>query len=126
MSDVQKKLGVKNIPDLVRKEIMGITGTNKLNNEDFKKYNRSLQEITNKVMNDSKNKSACNELMEKIIKNCRGVKKCNDGKNRSEKEKQRQNFGILLGFKENDIFLTKEQSVLDKITTVFARHEIYL
>ena len=33
---------------------------------------------------------------------------------------------MLLGFKENDIFLTKEQSVLSKITTVFARCEIYL
>ena len=76
-------------------------------------------------MNNSKNKYVRNDLMEKVIKNCRGVKKCNDGKNRNEKEKQRQNFKILLGFKENDIFLTKKQSVLDKITTVFARHEIY-
>ena len=30
--------------------------------------------------------------MEKIIKNCRGVKKCNDGVNRLDKEDQRQKF----------------------------------
>ena len=30
--------------------------------------------------------------MEKIIKNCRGVKKCNDGVNRGDKENQRNNF----------------------------------
>ena len=28
--------------------------------------------------------------MEKIIKNCRGVKRCNDGINRIEKEKQKE------------------------------------
>ena len=54
------------------------------------------------------------------------MKKCKYGENRGKKEQQRQNFRILLGFKEHDIFLTKEQSVLNKITTVFARCEIYL
>ena len=41
--------------------------------------------------------------MEKIIKNCRGVRKCNDGTNRMKKEEQRDNFRSLLGFKEHDI-----------------------
>ena len=54
-------------------------------------------------------------LLEKIIKNCRGVKKCQDGINRMEKEEQRENFRILLGFMENDIMLTKEQSVLKSV-----------
>ena len=45
-------------------------------------------------------KYAKNKLMEKIIKNCRGVKKCNDGVNRLGKEDQRQNIRIYLGFKE--------------------------
>ena len=88
MSEVQKKLGVKNISGLVTKEIIGFIDANKPNNEDFKKYKRFLQEITNKATNNSKDKYARNDLMEKIKKNCRGVKKCNDGKNRSEKEKQ--------------------------------------
>ena len=48
-------------------------------------------------------KHACSDLMEKIINHCRGVKKCNDGINRMKKEEQRENFIILLGFKENDI-----------------------
>ena len=45
-------------------------------------------------------KYAKNKLMEKIIKNCRRVKKCNDGVNRLGKEDQRQNIRIYLGFKE--------------------------
>ena len=36
--------------------------------------------------------------MERIIKTCRGVKKCNDGVNRTEKRKQREDFRIILGF----------------------------
>ena len=35
--------------------------------------------------------------MKKIIKNCRGVKRCNDGINRIEKEKQRENVRGTLG-----------------------------
>ena len=108
MFDVQKRLGVKNICDLVRKETMGIVGTSKPSNKDLKKYKRSLQEIINKTMNDSKNKYVRTDIMEKIIKNCRRVKKCKDGESRGKKEKERQNFRILLGFKENDIFLIKD------------------
>ena len=36
-----------------------------------------------------------------------------------EKEEQRENFNILLGFSENDITLTKEQSVLKSVMDVF-------
>ena len=50
-----------------------------------------------------------------LTKNCRGVEKCNDGINRTKKEKQRENFIATLGFKEHDIMLTKEQSVLKSI-----------
>ena len=57
--------------------------------------------------------------MEKIIKNCRGVKKCNDGINRMEKEEQRKNSTAILGFKEHDIILTKEQLVLESIMDAF-------
>ena len=56
--------------------------------------------------------------MEKIIKNCRGVKKCNDGVNRIEKE-NRENFRPLLGFKEHDIMLPKEYSTKSKIKKMF-------
>ena len=53
--------------------------------------------------------------MEKIIKNCRGVKRCNDGIIRMEKEKQRE----ILGFKERDIMLTEKQSVLKSVMDAF-------
>ena len=57
-------------------------------------------------------KYAKNKPMEKIIKNCRGVKKYNDGVNRLDKEDQRQDFRIILGFKENEIYEGKEYSIL--------------
>ena len=38
--------------------------------------------------------------MEKVIKNCRGVKKSNDGVNRMEKRNQRENFRSFWGFKK--------------------------
>ena len=77
------------------------------------------------MKDDSKNRYIRNDIAEKIIKNCRGVKRCKDGANWSDKEKQRQNFRVLLGFRENDLFLTKEQSVLNKILETFSTHEIY-
>ena len=47
------------------------------------------------------------------------MKKCSVGVNRTEKENQRENFRSLLGFKENDIFQTKEYSIKLKIKKVF-------
>ena len=54
----------------------------------------NYNEFSNKI------KYVRSDLMEKIIINCRGVKKSNrDNTNR-------ENFRILLGFKENDLFIT--------------------
>ena len=83
------------------------------------KYIRTKQEISKKPTGDSKIKYVCSDLMEKIIKNCRVVKKCNDAINRKEKEKQRENFRATLGFKEHDKMLTKVQSVLKSIMDAF-------
>ena len=58
--------------------------------------------------------------MEKIIKICSGVKKSN-GDNTN-----RENFRILLSFKENDLFITKEASVLNKIMKVFSMEKMLL
>ena len=69
--------------------------------------------MAKKIKNSDLYKYAKNKLMEKIIENGRGVKKCNDGVNRLDKEDQRQNFGILLGFKEN------EYSIIKKIKKIF-------
>ena len=57
--------------------------------------------------------------MEEIIKNCRGVKNCDDSLDRIEKVNQRDNFRIILGFKENDIYQSKEYSTSLKIKKVF-------
>ena len=125
MKDVEKELGLSNLPDLVRKEILGILGVKKRCDKDFKEYKRSLQEITRNMKDSVKEKYIRNDNAEKIIKNCRGVKKCKDGSNKDAKEKQRQNFRVLLGFNERDIFLTKAQSVVDKILETFSREEIF-
>ena len=52
-------------------------------------------------------------------KNRRGVKGCNDGINKTEKENQRENFRTLLGFKENDIYESKIYSITKKIKKTF-------
>ena len=70
-------------------------------------------------MDDSKYNYVRSDLMEKIIKICRGVKECKNDITRKEKEEQRENFRILLCFRGNDIFLTKEYSVLKSIMEVF-------
>ena len=103
MIDVQKRLGLKNMSDLVKKEICGIFETKNPTKEQKKKYGRTESEITKKSADNFKYKYARSELMEKIIKNCRGVKQCNDGVNRLEKEGQRENFRTILGFKGHGI-----------------------
>ena len=57
--------------------------------------------------------------MEKIIKNCSGVKKCNDSISRLEKEKQRENFRTLSTCKIHDIYQRKGYSTVLKIRKVF-------
>ena len=120
MKDVGDGLGLKNISDMVIKEINGT------NCGDCKKYKRSLQEITGNIHDSVKIKYIPNDIAEKIIKNCRGVKKTRDGTNKSNTERQRQDFRLLLGFAEHDLFLTKEQRVLNKLLETFSREEISL
>ena len=45
--------------------------------------------------------------MEKAIKNYRGVKKSDDGLNKLDKEKNRENFRLFFRFKENEIYESK-------------------
>ena len=59
--------------------------------------------------------------MEKVIKNCRDVKKSNDGVNRLDKENQRQNFRQILGFKENGMFESKEYSIVKQIKKIISK-----
>ena len=62
--------------------------------------------------------------MEMIVKNCRGVKKCNDGINRMKKKEQREDFRILLGFKEHGIIQRNEYSMNLKIKKMFSNEII--
>ena len=94
MKDVGDDLGLKNMSDMVIKEINGKNCSN------CKKYKCSLQEITGNMSDSMKIKYIRNDIAEKIIKNCRGVKKTRDGTNKSNTERQRQNFRLLLGFAE--------------------------
>ena len=62
--------------------------------------------------------------MEKIIKSCRAVDQGNDGVNRLEKEKQRENLRTILGFKEHDIMNVTEKTTLDSIKNAFKGENI--
>ena len=124
MKDVQDRLGIKNISDLLRKEICGRFGTKDLIEKQKMKYISSEYQITKNFKDSDLYKYAKNKLMEKIIKNCRGVKKCNDGVNRLDKEDQRQNFRMVLGFKENEIYDRKEYSIVKRIKKIFKKQTI--
>ena len=75
MINVQKGSGVKNMSDLVRKEIHGIFETKNPTKEQIKKNKRSEKETDKKSKSDSKLKYIRSDLMSRIMKNCRGEKK---------------------------------------------------
>ena len=124
MCDVQKGLGIKCIYDLTKKEVCGILESKNFTKEQKRKYIRTEREISKILTDNSKFQYACSYLMEKVIQNCRGVKKCNDGINRMKKEEQKENFRILLGFKENEIMNRGEYTVTSQIEQVFANEKI--
>ena len=70
MNDVQNGLGIKNMSNLVRKEIHGVFETKNPTKDQVKKYKRRENELVN-------NSNATfvyvrSDLMSRIIKNCRG------------------------------------------------------
>ena len=119
MIDVQKGLGVKNIPQFIRQEMCGIFETKGLTKEQKNKYVKSEGEISRKPTDNFKFKYATSDILEKVIQNCRGVKESHNSVNRMEKRNQRENFRSLLEFKENDTYQSKEYSTLLKIKKVF-------
>ena len=87
MKDVHKDLGVKNMSDLILKEIYGIYETKNLTNKQIQKYKMTEREIFEKYDNLSKdelntktNKNVYvkNDVMSTVIKRCRGKKKKRD------------------------------------------------
>ena len=86
MYDVQEGIGVKNMSDLVRKEIRGIFRTKNPTKDQIRKYKRREKELDH-------NSAATfvyvrSDLMSRIIKNCRGEKR------RDEKKKKKTISGV--------------------------------
>ena len=84
IKDVGNGLGVKNISDVVIKEIYGIYGAKNLTKEEIKNYKMTEREIYEKFDNlredelntkSNKNVFVKNNVMTAIIKHCRGEKK---------------------------------------------------
>ena len=75
MKDVKDRLGIKNISDLLRKEICGRFGTKNLTEKQKMKYIRCEYQITKNFKDSNLYMYAKTKSKEKIIKNCRCVKK---------------------------------------------------
>ena len=84
MKDIGSGLGVKNMSDLVLKQIYGICGGKNLTKKTIKNYKMTEREIYEKFsnlsddeLNTKSNKNICvrNDIMTNIIKHCRGEKK---------------------------------------------------
>ena len=91
MKDVGSSMGVKNIYDLVLKEIYGIYEKKELTKEEIKNYKITEREIYKKYVNlsedelnekSNKNVYIKNTVMKNIIKHCRGEKKKRNKSNR--------------------------------------------
>ena len=122
--DVQKGLGLRDMSNLVKKEIYCIFETKSPIKKQKKKYIRTESEITRKPTDDSTYTYPRSDLTEKIIKSCRGANQCNDGVNRLEKEKHRESFRTILGFKEYEIMNVIEKTTLDSIKNAFEGEDI--
>ena len=69
MYNVQEGIGVKNISDLVKKEIWGIFRIKNSTKDQIRKYKRREKELDHNSF-----VYVCSEFMSRIIKNCRGEK----------------------------------------------------
>ena len=72
MNDVRNGLGIKNVSDLVRKEIHGISETKNTTKDQVKKYKRRENELDNN--SNTTFVYVRSDLVSRIIKNCRGEK----------------------------------------------------
>ena len=105
MHDIQEKLSVKNMSDLTIKAIKCVYNTKNLTKEQIKKiWKRNLAGLTWIYFRE--------DLVLSIIIDCRIPTAIE--------------FRSKLGFKQHDIIMTKEQSVLKKIMKAFASEKILL
>ena len=125
MKDIGDGLDVKNISDLVLKEIFGVYAKKKLIKEEIKKYKMTEREIFKKfgnLSNDKLNTMSSkfvyvkNNIMTNIIKHCRGEKKGGiraiDG------------FRKKLMIADYEISVSIEHVVKSKIGPIFVNEEI--
>ena len=125
IKDVGNGLGVKNISDLVLKEIYGAYGKKELTKEEIKCYKMTEREIFKKFdklsedkLNTKSNKNVFvkNTIMTNIIKHCRGEKKRGiraiDG------------FRKKLFIPDYEISVAIEHVVKSKIGTIFVNEDI--
>ena len=108
IKDIREKLDVKNIGDLVYKEIKGRFETNYLTKQQIKKYERHGSEF----IQGTKFVFAHERIIIPIIMHYRvSTPKATE-------------FKSKLGFNQYDITLTKEQSVLRSIMDAFKRENM--
>ena len=89
MHDMQEGLGVKNMSDLVRKEIHGISETKNRTKDQIRKC-----KIREKELDDNCNATFMyvrSDLMSRIIKNFRGEKRRGEPKKTKKKQKNKKN-----------------------------------
>ena len=105
--DIWEKLGVVNINDLIDKEIKGKFKTNNPTKQQIKEYERHRSELTDGEKFVYTNK----DIIMPIIMSCR-VSILEAIKFRSK-----------LRFKQNDIILSEEQSMISQITKLFSNEQ---
>ena len=106
MIDIQKKFDVKNIHDLVDKEIKGKFKTNNLTDERIKKYKIHGSEL----IDGEKFMCAHEGVIIPVIMHCRTPKSCKFKRN--------------VGFKLHDVINSKEQTVLESLKAAFEEGNI--
>ena len=83
MKNVKNGMGVRNMSDLILKEIYGICETKNLTKKQVKEYKMTEREFFEKIyklskdkLNNKSNKDVCvrNDVMTTVIKRCRGEK----------------------------------------------------
>ena len=125
MKNVHGGLGVKNMSDLVLKEIHGICETKNPTKEQIKKYKMTERKIFKKYANlsedklntkSSKNVYVKNDVMSTVIKRCRGEKK--------RGEREIDGFRKKLMIPKFEIPECPEHEVKSKIGIIFVNQKI--
>ena len=125
MKNVHNGFGVKNMSDLVLKEIYSIHKTKDLRKKKVRKYEMTEREIFKKYNNlsedelskkSNKNVYMKNDVMSTIIKRCRGEKK---GKRKTD------GFRKKMMIPESEISEYPEHKVKSKLGNIFVNEKIF-